>query len=830
MSNTDSIIDRTYRDVLMGRFNSKQPTKKKKKKEIWNPLSTENNNLGTHWNNVEEYIDGVEFVYYTQTIHGNFYPTVDDLKDEYNALWPPKGAAQGGIRGTITAVANKVMERYIKEYVLPWLERNQNHFKKIILQFPSGTRTYGEEAPIVNNDNNFVSTQTPVNHESRSWNFRIMDVIGDGNCGLYCLFYSGLFDFRKLPDALMEKVMVEFDNGSFTNVKSADTMVQLRRIICIIFDIYYHGVGEERSFMDQNFKKLIDYYNTKEGGYLLGSESVDGFIFESSVTNHEIPTGLENQFKSSKQLQSGLNELCINRNHIDELCMVLLSYVFRTPITIISTTRCTISTTGVILYILSGEDVTYDDTMYLVHSYKTMKTLRDEYDVVFTECTNHIHLYHHHDKHPFDPNISAHKETIHDSENTYLGNHFNILEMVTESDAERLVKDDGWQHFMIELKTVDPKTRPQLSVSDKIFQCIEQKKTLYEDVCVLTPSLEHNKSGRSSNNIPNSVNEKKNVGERLNIDKVSNVIITVDNEIVTCESSSTNDVISETVVDIEECDDVTDSMTQTQNKKRINSTRKENKKAKKQCTLESIDILDDHPKMAEKKNTTTDVGIQSLIKAGYTLDNSSISHRSISSTNTEKRMDKDNDINTPMELEEQEKIHVNNTSTSTITETHGQPSNVKEHKANDRKFKKKDNDDEVIVWDASAEMLKLLRDNNEQLKNMRNEITQLRTKINNISNSIKKINKMQKEEYKKDSNPNDRKCHLTEEEKIDCAAEVVKRLKNGGYKILSDTNIKNVISEDPNLSKWSATSFKRWIFHFEIDYSPLTLRKYRNNN
>ena len=173
--------------------------------------------------------------------------------------------------------------------------------------------------------------------------------------------------------------------------------------------------------------------------------------------------------------------------------------------------------------------------------------------------------------------------------------------MVTESDAERLVKDDGWQHFIIELKTVNPKTRPQLSVSDKIFQCIEQKKTLYEDVCVLTPSLEHNKSGRSSNNIPNSVNEKKNVGKRLNIDKVSNVIITVDNEIVTCESSSTNDVISETVVDIEECDDVTDSMTQTQNKKRINSTQKENKKSKKQCTLESIDILDDHPKMAEKK-------------------------------------------------------------------------------------------------------------------------------------------------------------------------------------------------------------------------------------
>ena len=248
--------------------------------------------------------------------------------------------------------------------------------------------------------------------------------------------------------------------------------------------------------------------------------------------------------------------------------------------------------------------------------------------------------------------------------------------------------------------------------------------------------------------------------------------------------------------------------------------------------MESKDIDDDH-KLAETNNTTTDVGIQSLITACSTIDKTSISenvHQSISSTNTEKCIDKDNDVITPMELQEKEKIHVTNMSTSTIMETYDQPSNVKEHKANDQNVKKKDNDDEVIVWDASAEMLKLLRDNNEQLKNMRNEITQLRTKINNISNSIKKINKMQKEEYKKDSNPNDRKCHLTEEEKIDCAAEVVKRLKNGGYKILSDTNIKNVISDDPNLSKWSATSFKRWIFHFEIDYSPLTLRKYRNNN
>ena len=323
------------------------------------------------------------------------------------------------------------------EYVTP-VKENNKMYQKVVVELPEDIRG---------------------NNTNRSIYFSIEDVIGDGNCGWYSLAEQGFFDYKRIPEAYLQRLKQIIKNKP--SLYKMDYISQHKFLAEKLITMYYCGWENISNSnppsikADQDFKALLLFYYQLEGGYLFsaGKGNINNFIIDCTqdfkTLTKEEKSGVENEIKKYFHFVSD------NRIFMERSLLHALSYIFRTDIAILPTcgpdnlSRTTDILKKVVVdkfcahHLFERESEKDEKGRNILDSYAIDEldnyNLRTENQILFREKAT-VFIAHVFDVYPFDN--SLHKcPALEYSKKATEAQHFNILRLLSDEEVDEKQKN-----------------------------------------------------------------------------------------------------------------------------------------------------------------------------------------------------------------------------------------------------------------------------------------------------------------------------------------------------------------------------------------------------
>ena len=224
---------------------------------------------------------------------------------------------------------------FITEYVDP-VNTNNEAYKNIIVEIPKGIRG---------------------NKSSASWFFTIKDVIGDGNCGLYSLAEQGFFDYSKIAQCYRDHLQKLFKNK--TAITKYDSISQHRLAIKELIRLYYFGDEKNSINYDKGFRYVLRFHMEMDNSIFVNEKETDEIKGSRSDSESEQPAMTdeeqEQQFmkEMDREVRQKLELVAKNRTIVESSLLDALSYIFKTPISILGPYQLQNTMIGLIKAIVS---------------------------------------------------------------------------------------------------------------------------------------------------------------------------------------------------------------------------------------------------------------------------------------------------------------------------------------------------------------------------------------------------------------------------------------------------------------------------------------------